>query len=69
MKYFNSEKINVYPSGFRSANYKQSKLTTEENITHLQNFMSTSDGLYIDYIDYSSGSGQMGAGFAVVAID
>lgn len=53
MKYFESGKINVYPAGFRSANYKQSKLTTEENITHLQNFMSTSDGLYIDYIDYS----------------
>ena len=53
MKYFNSDKINVYPAGFRSDEYKQSKLTTEENITHLQNFMSTSDGLYIDYIDYS----------------
>ena len=54
MKYFNSDKINVYPAGFRSVSYKQSKLTTEENITHLQNFMSTSDGLYIDYIDYNN---------------
>ena len=47
-KYIESDYVKVYPSGFRDIAYKQSKLMTEDNITLLQNFTVSADGIYDD---------------------
>ena len=48
--FIQSQDIQVYPSGFRAEGYIQSKLTTEQNITQLQNFTVLDDGVYSDIL-------------------